>query len=273
LHRSGHGAVRTDHRTSDEEIPGMTSIPWPTHAQRGRAVATAPTEPVADTDVAEAWQTLADAAPRYPHAPDGEQMDAPTWRAALLAAHPACAADFETKARGDPVMSGSVIVAGARTPMGLLFGSLKDFTGADLGGSAIKAAIERAGITPDQVEYVVMGQAIQAGGGQNATCQASTKGGVPMQVPALTINKVCLSGLDAIALADQLIRAGEFEIVVAGGMESMTNAPHLLLGISGARVVLHLALELKRRGGGMGAAALCGGGGQGDTLIVRVPKT
>ncbi|GHG16697.1 MULTISPECIES: acetyl-CoA C-acetyltransferase [Streptomyces] len=122
----------------------------------------------------------------------------------------------------------SVIVAGARTPMGRLLGSLKSFSGADLGGFAIKAALDRAGIGGDQVQYVIMGQVLQAGAGQIPARQAAVKGGIPMNVPALTINKVCLSGLDAIALADQLIRAGEFDIVVAGGQESMTNAPHLL---------------------------------------------
>ena len=125
-------------------------------------------------------------------------------------------------------MAGSVIVAGARTPMGRLLGSLKDFSAADLGGFAIKAALERSGVSPDQVEYVIMGQVLQAGAGQMTARQAAVKGGISMSVPSLTINKVCLSGLDAIALADQLIRAGEFEIIVAGGMESMTNAPHLL---------------------------------------------
>lgn len=122
----------------------------------------------------------------------------------------------------------SVIVAGARTPMGRLLGSLKSFSGADLGGFAIKSALDRAGIAGDQVQYVIMGQVLQAGAGQIPARQAAVKGGIPMNVPALTINKVCLSGLDAIALADQLIRAGEFDIVVAGGQESMTNAPHLL---------------------------------------------
>jgi len=125
-------------------------------------------------------------------------------------------------------MSGSVIVGGARTPMGRLLGSLKGFSGADLGGIAIKGALERAGISGDQVQYVIMGQVLQAGAGQITARQAAIKGGIPMTIPALTVNKVCLSGLDAIALADQLIRAGEFDIVVAGGMESMTNAPHLL---------------------------------------------
>ncbi|MEU0937738.1 MULTISPECIES: acetyl-CoA C-acetyltransferase [unclassified Embleya] len=125
-------------------------------------------------------------------------------------------------------MAGSVIVAGARTPMGRLLGSLKGFSGTDLGAIAIKSALERAGITGDQVQYVIMGQVLQAGAGQMPARQASVKAGIPMNVPSLTINKVCLSGLDAIALADQLIRAGEFDIVVAGGMESMTNAPHLL---------------------------------------------
>ncbi|MFE2143191.1 acetyl-CoA C-acetyltransferase [Streptomyces sp. NPDC059456] len=122
----------------------------------------------------------------------------------------------------------SVIVAGARTPMGRLLGSLKSFSGADLGGFAIKSALDRAGIAGDQVQYVIMGQVLQAGAGQIPARQAAVKAGIPMNVPALTINKVCLSGLDAIALADQLIRAGEFDVVVAGGQESMTNAPHLL---------------------------------------------
>ncbi|MFI6641183.1 acetyl-CoA C-acetyltransferase [Streptomyces sp. NPDC050504] len=122
----------------------------------------------------------------------------------------------------------SVIVAGARTPMGRLLGSLKSFSGAELGGIAIKAALDRAGIGGDQVDYVIMGQVLQAGAGQIPARQAAVKAGIPMSVPALTINKVCLSGLDAIALADQLIRAGEFDVVVAGGQESMTNAPHLL---------------------------------------------
>ncbi|GCD42964.1 acetyl-CoA acetyltransferase [Streptomyces paromomycinus] len=122
----------------------------------------------------------------------------------------------------------SVIVAGARTPMGRLLGSLRSFSGADLGGAAIKAALDRAGIGGDQVQYVIMGQVLQAGAGQIPARQAAVKAGIPMSVPALTVNKVCLSGLDAIALADQLIRAGEFDVVVAGGQESMTNAPHLL---------------------------------------------
>jgi acetyl-CoA C-acetyltransferase len=122
----------------------------------------------------------------------------------------------------------SVIVAGARTPIGRLLGGLKGFTGADLGGFAIKGALEKAGVAPDQVEYVIMGQVLQAGAGQIAARQAAVKGGIPMDVPAITINKVCLSGFNAIALADQLIRAGEYDVVVAGGMESMTNAPHLL---------------------------------------------
>jgi acetyl-CoA C-acetyltransferase len=122
----------------------------------------------------------------------------------------------------------SVIVAGARTPMGRLLGSLKDFSGADLGGVAIKGALERAGVSGDQVDYVIMGQVLTAGAGQIPARQAAARAGIPMTVPALTINKVCLSGIDAIALADQLIRAGEFDVVVAGGQESMTNAPHLL---------------------------------------------
>jgi acetyl-CoA C-acetyltransferase len=123
----------------------------------------------------------------------------------------------------------SVIVAGARTPMGRMLGALKSFSGAQLGGVAIKAAVERAGISPDQVDYVIMGQVLTAGAGQIPARQAAVAGGLSMNVPALTINKVCLSGIDAIALADQLIRAGEFDIVVAGGQESMTQAPHLLM--------------------------------------------
>ena len=125
-------------------------------------------------------------------------------------------------------MSTSVIVAGARTPIGRLLGGLKDQSAADLGGVAIKGALDKAGVSGEQVEYVIMGQVIQAGTGQITARQAAVKGGIPMDVPAITINKVCLSGINAIALADQLIRAGEHEIVVAGGMESMTRAPHLL---------------------------------------------
>src|SRR3954454_14646386 len=127
-------------------------------------------------------------------------------------------------------MSGSVIVAGARTPIGRLLGGLKDMSAADLGGVAIKGALEKAGVAGDQVDYVIMGQVIQAGAGQIPARQAAHKGGIPLDVPSLTINKVCLSGINAIALADQLIRAGEHEIVVAGGQESMTQAPHMLLG-------------------------------------------
>jgi acetyl-CoA C-acetyltransferase len=124
----------------------------------------------------------------------------------------------------------AVIVAGARTPIGRLLGSLKGFSAVDLGGFAIKAALEKAGVSPGQVEYVIMGQVLQAGTGQIPARQAAVRAGIPMTVPGLTVNKVCLSGLDAIALADQLIRAGEFDVVVAGGMESMTQAPHLLTG-------------------------------------------
>ena len=125
-------------------------------------------------------------------------------------------------------MTQSVIVAGARTPIGRLLGGLKSLSGSDLGGVAIKGALEKAGITGDQVEYVIMGQVLGAGAGQVPARQAANKGGIPLDVPALTINKVCLSGINAIAMADQLIRAGEYDIVVAGGQESMTQAPHLL---------------------------------------------
>jgi acetyl-CoA C-acetyltransferase len=143
----------------------------------------------------------------------------------------------------------SVIVGGARTPMGRLLGNLKDFPATQLGGVAIRAALERSGVAPEQVQYVIMGQVLQAGAGQIPARQAAVAAGIPMSVPALTVNKVCLSGLDAIALADQLIRAGEFDIVVAGGMESMTNAPHLMLGSRGGykygdvTVKDHMALD------------------------------
>jgi len=122
----------------------------------------------------------------------------------------------------------SVIVAGARTPIGRLLGGLTSLSAAELGSIAIKGALEKAGVTGEQVDYVIMGQVIQAGAGQNPARSASVGAGIPLNVPTMTINKVCLSGLNAIALADQLIRAGEVDIVVAGGMESMTNAPHLL---------------------------------------------
>jgi acetyl-CoA C-acetyltransferase len=125
-------------------------------------------------------------------------------------------------------MPGSVIVGGARTPIGKLAGSLKGFTAMDLGGFAIKSALERSRVSGDQVDYVIMGHVIQAGAGQITARQAAVKGGIPMSVPALTINKVCLSGLNAIAMADQLIGYGEFDVVVAGGMESMTQGPYLL---------------------------------------------
>ncbi len=127
-------------------------------------------------------------------------------------------------------MAGSVIVAGARTPIGKLSGGLASFAATDLGGFAIKAALERAGVQPDQVDYVFMGQVLQAGAGQITARQAAVNAGIPMTVPATTVNKVCLSGLNAIYLADLMIQAGEADIVVAGGMESMTNAPYLLPG-------------------------------------------
>ncbi len=127
-------------------------------------------------------------------------------------------------------MGEAVIVGGARTPVGRLLGSLSGFTGAQLGGLAIKAALQRAGVPADRVEYVIMGQVLQAGEGQIPARQAAVAAGIPMTVPALSVNKVCLSGLDAIALAAQLIRAGEFDVIVAGGMESMSQAPHLLAG-------------------------------------------
>lgn len=127
-------------------------------------------------------------------------------------------------------MTTSVIVAGARTPIGRLQGGLKTLSGSDLGGIAIKGALEKAGVAGNQVDYVIMGQVLGAGAGQVPARQAAFKGGIPLDVPAITVNKVCLSGINAIALADQLIRAGEYDVVVAGGQESMTQAPHLLTG-------------------------------------------
>ncbi|MGC4932449.1 acetyl-CoA C-acetyltransferase [Gordonia sp. DT30] len=143
----------------------------------------------------------------------------------------------------------SVIVAGARTPFGRLLGSLKGFSGVDLGAVAIKGALERAGVAASEVQYVIMGQVLTAGAGQMPARQASIKAGIGWDVPALTINKMCLSGIDSIALADQLIRAGEFEVVVAGGQESMTQAPHLLPGsrsgfkYGNTELVDHLAFD------------------------------
>lgn len=124
----------------------------------------------------------------------------------------------------------TVIVAGARTPIGRLLGGLKTLSGSDLGGIAIKGALDKSGVSPEQVEYVIMGQVLTTGAGQIPARQAANKAGIPLDVPALTVNKVCLSGINAIALADQLIRAGEHEIIVAGGQESMTQAPHFLRG-------------------------------------------
>ena len=127
-------------------------------------------------------------------------------------------------------MAGSYIVAGARTPIGKMSGALASFSAADLGGFAIKAALERAGVAPEEVEHVLMGQVLMAGQGQVPSRQAAVKAGIPMNVPSVNINKVCLSGLNTIYLADQMIAAGEADIVVAGGMESMTNAPYLAPG-------------------------------------------
>jgi len=122
----------------------------------------------------------------------------------------------------------SMIVAGARTPIGKFGGAFKDVPAVTLGAHAIRAALDRAGVAGKDVDYVIMGQVLQAGAGQITARQAAIEAGIPPEVPALTINKVCLSGLNAIALADQLIRAGEVEVVVAGGMESMSEAPYLV---------------------------------------------
>ena len=127
-------------------------------------------------------------------------------------------------------MAGSYIVAGARTPIGKMSGALAGFSAAELGAIAIKAALERAGVAPEEVEHVLMGQVLMAGQGQVPARQAAAKAGIPMSVPSVNINKVCLSGLNTIYLADQMIAAGEADIVVAGGMESMTNAPYIAAG-------------------------------------------
>lgn len=124
----------------------------------------------------------------------------------------------------------SVIVGGARTAIGRLLGSLKDMSASDLGAVAIQGALAKTGVKPSSIDYVIMGHVLQAGAGQNSARQASVKAGLPMSVPALTVNKVCLSGINAISLADQMIRSGAAEVVVAGGMESMSQAPHLLVG-------------------------------------------
>lgn len=146
-------------------------------------------------------------------------------------------------------MPTSVIVAGARTPIGRLQGSLAGFSGAELGAIAIEAALGKAGVAPDRVQYVVMGQVLTAGAGQMPARQAATKAGIPMSTPSLNINKVCLSGVESIILADQFIRSGAFEVIVAGGMESMSQAPHLLPGSRGGfkygnvTLVDHMALD------------------------------
>jgi acetyl-CoA C-acetyltransferase len=127
-------------------------------------------------------------------------------------------------------MPGSYIIAGARTPIGKMSGGLASFSAADLGGFAIAAALQRAGVAPHEVEHVIMGQVLMAGQGQVPSRQAASKAGIPMSVPSISINKVCLSGLNSIYLADQMISSGEADIVIAGGMESMTNAPYLAMG-------------------------------------------
>ncbi len=125
-------------------------------------------------------------------------------------------------------MAEAVIVAGARTPLGKMSGGLASLSAVDLGAHAIKGALDKAGVAPDAVEYVLMGQVLQAGVGQGAGRQAAAKAGIPMSVPAVTLNKLCLSGINTITHAAMLVRSGEYDVVVAGGQESMTNAPHLL---------------------------------------------
>ena len=130
-------------------------------------------------------------------------------------------------------MPGSYIVAGARTPIGKMSGALASFSAADLGGFAIAEALKRAGVAPDKVDHVIMGQVLMAGQGQVPSRQAAVNAGIPMHVPSVNVNKVCLSGLNAIYLADQMIANGDADIVVAGGMESMTNAPYIAPGARG----------------------------------------
>ena len=130
-------------------------------------------------------------------------------------------------------MRTSVIVAGARTPIGRLQGGLAALTAADLGAVAIEAALDKAGVSPENVQYVIMGQVLTAGAGQMPARQAAAKAGIPMTTPSLNVNKVCLSGVESIILADQFVRSGAFDVVVAGGMESMSQAPHLLPGSRG----------------------------------------
>ena len=130
-------------------------------------------------------------------------------------------------------MPGSYIVAGARTPIGKMSGALADFSAADLGGFAIAEALKRANVHPHEVDHVIVGQVLMAGQGQVPARQAAVKAGIPMNIPSVNINKVCLSGLNAIYLADQMVASGEADIVVAAGMESMTNAPYLAMGARG----------------------------------------
>lgn len=130
-------------------------------------------------------------------------------------------------------MPGSYIVAGARTPIGKMSGALADFSAADLGGFAIAEALRRAGVKPQEIEHVIVGQVLMAGQGQVPARQAAAKAGIPMHVPCVNVNKVCLSGLNAIYLADQMIASGEADVVVAAGMESMTNAPYIATGARG----------------------------------------
>ena len=140
--------------------------------------------------------------------------------------------------------SGSVLVAGVRTPIGRFHGGLAALSATDLGSIVIREAVARSGISPALIDHVIMGQVVTAGAGQNPARIAATGAGIPMAVPAVTVNKVCLSGMDAIVLADQLIRSGDYDIVVAGGMESMSQAPHLLpTGFGYGDVMVHDALE------------------------------
>ncbi len=127
----------------------------------------------------------------------------------------------------------SYIIAGARTPIGKMSGALASFSAANLGGIAIAEALARAGVSPEEVDHVIMGQVLMAGAGQVPARQAASNAGIPMNVPSVNVNKVCLSGLNSIYLAHQMVASGDADIVVAGGMESMTNAPYLADGARG----------------------------------------
>lgn len=149
----------------------------------------------------------------------------------------------ESPATTQPSPEDIVIVGAARTPQGRMLGALASKSAVDLGAAAISAALSRATVSPESVDYVLMGQVVQAGAGQNPAKQSAVAAGLPMNVPAMTINKVCLSGLDAIISAARMIRVGDAQVVVAGGQESMSNAPHLAAGVRAGKGYGSLQLQ------------------------------